>query len=83
MEGNWKVLMILIILFVVLLCTTVFILNVIIPFIQERKIIKMQILHSEGEEQEFWKEELKYLYIRQIPIIRNFYYKSAEKDIDS
>ena len=78
MSGNWKVLMIALILFVIVLCVTVFILNVIIPFIQERKIIQMQIKHSEGEEQEFWKKELKYLYIRQIPIIRNFYYKSDD-----
>lgn len=73
MRDNWTALAMIIILFVVILCTTVFIINVIIPFVQERKIIKMQIKHTEGEEQEFWKSELKSLYMRQIPVIRDLY----------
>lgn len=80
MSDNWKTLMILLILFAVALCMTVFILNIVIPFVQERKLIKMQIKYSDGEEQEFWEEELKYLYIRQIPIIRDFYIKGKKNE---
>jgi len=50
-----------------------FYVNVIVPFLDERKYIKAEMETSEGEEYKYWKNELKFLYLRHIPIIGRFW----------
>jgi len=52
----------------------VFCSNVIIPFLEERHYIKMELSDSESRsERRYWKKELRKLYLRQIPIIGLFF----------
>ena len=46
-----------------------FIVNVWIPYQDERSYIKMEIQRSDGEEREYWKHVLREFYISHIPII--------------
>ena len=51
-----------------------FFVNFYIPFKQERDYIKMEIRRScEEEAYRYWKKELKYLYLRSIPLIGWFF----------
>lgn len=46
----------------------------IMPFNRERKYIKMEINRSQSkEEYEYWKSELKLLYLKSIPLIGKKY----------
>ncbi len=48
--------------------------NVIYPIIEEREYIKMEMKQSYSkEEYRYWKRELRYLYLRSIPIIGRFF----------
>ena len=47
----------------------VFYFYVVMPFIEERNYIKMEMQRSDDEEYYYWKRELKRLYLSQIPII--------------
>lgn len=49
--------------------------NVYLPFINAVKSIKLEIRRSEGDEREFWKRELRILYIRAVPIIGEALYR--------
>lgn len=48
--------------------------NFFIPFKEERDYIKMEMARSyEEEEYRYWRRELKYLYLRSIPIVGKFF----------
>ena len=48
--------------------------NVIYPIIEEREYIKMEMKQSYSkEEYRYWKRELRYLYLRSIPLIGRFF----------
>lgn len=48
--------------------------NFFIPFKEERDYIKMEMERSfEEEEYRYWRRELKYLYLRSIPLIGRFF----------
>ena len=48
--------------------------NFFIPFKEERDYIKMEMARSfEEEEYRYWRRELKYLYLRSIPLIGRFF----------
>ena len=48
--------------------------NFFIPFKEERDYIKMEMQRSyEEEEYRYWRRELKYLYLRSIPLIGRFF----------
>ena len=72
-----------IILFLVLLILAFFItimtitwINKIVPFLEEREYIKMEMQHSFDEgEYHYWKRELKQLYLQAIPLIGRFFDK--------
>lgn len=50
------------------------IVNFFIPFREERDYIKMEMERSfEEEEYRYWRRELKYLYLRSIPLIGRFF----------
>ena len=51
-----------------------FIFNIFLPFKEERDYIKMEMARSyEEEEYRYWRRELKYLYLRSIPLIGRFF----------
>lgn len=51
-----------------------FFINLYLPFKEERDYIKMEMERSyEEEEYRYWRRELKYLYLRSIPIIGRFF----------
>ena len=47
--------------------------NVVAPFIKEREYIKMEMQRSDGDEYDYWKSELKRMYVVHIPIIGRFF----------
>jgi len=48
--------------------------NFFIPFKEERDYIKMEMDRSyEEEEYLYWRRELKYLYLRSIPLLGRFF----------
>ena len=48
--------------------------NFFIPFKEERDYIKMEMQRSYEEvEYRYWRRELKYLYLRSIPLIGRFF----------
>lgn len=48
--------------------------NFFIPFKEERDYIKMEMARSyEEEEYRYWRRELKYLYLRSIPLVGRFF----------
>ena len=48
--------------------------NVIYPIIEDREYIKMEMKQSYSkEEYRYWKRELRYLYLRSIPLIGRFF----------
>ena len=55
------------------LITALFV-NFFIPFKEERDYIKMEMQRSyEEDEYRYWRRELKYLYLRSIPLIGRFF----------
>ena len=51
-----------------------FFINFFLPFKEERDYIKMEMERSyEEEEYRYWRRELKYLYLRSIPLIGRFF----------
>lgn len=51
-----------------------FIFNIFLPFMEERDYIKMEMQRSyEEDEYRYWRRELKYLYLRSIPLIGRFF----------
>lgn len=42
------------------------------PFLEARKNIKIEMKRSYGKEYEYWKRELRRLYLESIPIIGRF-----------
>lgn len=55
-----------------LIIITAFLINVYFPFRERRDYIKMEMSRCKGKEYTYWKNQLKYLYISHIPIIRLF-----------
>jgi hypothetical protein len=49
--------------------------NAYLPFINTVKGLKLEIKTSDGEEREYWKKELRLLYIRNIPFMGEFIYR--------
>ena len=48
--------------------------NFFIPFKEERDYIKMEMQRSyEEDEYRYWRRELKYIYLRSIPLIGRFF----------
>lgn len=48
--------------------------NSYLPFDEERNYIKMEMERSSKEEEyRYWRRELKYLYLRSIPLIGRFF----------
>jgi len=67
---------------ILLACTlfcVVFEIAIFRPFREERRYFKLEISRSEGEERKFWERELKYFYIRTIPIIGKMLWKRRRK----
>lgn len=51
-----------------------FFINLYLPFKEERDYIKMEMERSyEEDEYRYWRRELKYLYLRSIPLIGRFF----------
>lgn len=51
-----------------------FFINFFIPFKKERDYIKMEMARSYDEDEyRYWRRELKYLYLRSIPLIGRFF----------
>lgn len=50
------------------------VINFFIPFKEERDYIKMEMERSyEEDEYLYWRRELKYLYLRSIPLLGRFF----------
>lgn len=60
---------IILILFFIIVIAMKFIMNVYIPFLDEREYIQMEIARNGGSERQHWERELRRLYIGSIPII--------------
>lgn len=59
---------------IIFLAISVFYLEVIAPIIDEREYIKMKMLNSiSKEEYDYWRWELRRVYLRHIPIIGRFF----------
>ena len=52
-----------------------FVINVLVPFKENRDLIKMEMNRTKGRKHRYWKRELKKLYISHIPIVRWFFRK--------
>jgi len=50
----------------------IFYFNVVVPFKQNRKYIKMEMARTRGSEYYYWKRELTKLYLTHIPVVRIF-----------
>ncbi len=57
----------LVVLILFFLC--VFIVEVWLPFWEQRKYLKAEVHRSGGEERRYWKRELRYFYLRNIPLL--------------
>lgn len=69
MEETYGFLLLIFLLLFGTLMVLTFILNVWFSYQEERSYIKMEILRSDAEEQEYWKHKLREFYISHIPII--------------
>ena len=63
----------------VLLIIAAFWTNIVKPFLKEKRYIKMEMGRSDEEEYEYWKSELKKLYIWHIPLVGPFIYRIMRK----
>ena len=60
--------------FIIIFIFLAFVINTYIPFKKERDYIKMEMQRSyEEDEYRYWRRELKYLYLRSIPLIGRFF----------
>ena len=57
---------------IALMCMGSIYMKVWLPFINERRYIKMEIERSIGKKKDYWKKQLKILYLLHIPIIGGF-----------
>ncbi len=62
-----------------LLIVIAFYINVLRPFLDDRRYIIMEMQRSDGGEYQYWKRELKLLYISHIPIIGRIICKKLKK----
>ena len=64
----------LVIILVLIMIIFAFCENVIIPFLDERSYIKMEINRSDSSsERRYWKKKLRKSYLKQIPLIGLFF----------
>lgn len=56
-----------------------FICNFCIPFLKQKKYLKMEIHRSDGEERKYWERQLKIFYASHIPLVRHFIYKKRKR----
>lgn len=68
MDETYDFLLLIFLLLFGTLIVLAFIVNVWIPYQDERSYIKMEIQRSDGEEREYWKHVLREFYISHIPI---------------
>lgn len=69
-ENTFFIFMVIVIVVVFLLFS--FYLNVFVPFMKERRYIKMEMQRSDDEEYKFWKNKLKKLFLKHM---RNMFNK--------
>ena len=72
MTNNYYVMMVIVILFLAPLFLASFYVNFYIPFERQRKSIRLEIERGDPEEREYWKKELKKLYISLLPFSGKF-----------
>lgn len=72
-------LILIITIFLVSFVVVAFIVNFWLPFISEKKYLKMEIKRSEGEEKKYYERKLKLFYASHIPLVRRFIFKREEK----
>jgi len=58
-----------VILFIIFLVVATVCVNMIFPFLRERRYILAEISRTSGHEQRRWKQRLRRLYIKNIPLI--------------
>ena len=63
----------------ILLFIAVFWMNIVKPFLKEKEYIKMEMGRSNEEEYQYWKRELKKLYIWHIPLVGPVIYRNMRK----
>lgn len=68
-----EIIIVIIIVIIILFFFVAFFINSYLPFMEERKYIKMEIGRTNGSEYRYWKKRLKNLYLSHIPIIRRFF----------
>ena len=71
-NGNYYTMIFIIILFFAPLFLASFYVNFYLPFDRQRKSIKLEIERGDIEEREYWKKELKKLYISLLPFSDKF-----------
>ena len=72
MNGENFLAIIILVSLIVLTCLGSFYMKVLVPFYNERRYIKMEIERSSGKKKDYWKRQLKILYLLHIPIIGPF-----------
>ena len=71
---NDEILIVIIAVIIGIFIFLVFFINSYLPFKEERHYIKMEMDRSyEEDEHRYWRRELKYLYLRSIPLIGRFF----------
>lgn len=71
---NEKTGFVIIAVFIIFFILLAFFVNFYIPFKEDRDYIKMEMERSfDEEEYRYWRRELKYLYLRSIPLIGRFF----------
>ncbi|MBE7019842.1 MAG: hypothetical protein E7411_00205 [Ruminococcaceae bacterium] len=75
-NSNEILLIILVAVFFLIFFSAVICLNLVLPLLRERRYIKTEMRRSRSEgEYLYWKNELKKIYLRRIPIIGRFIIK--------
>ena len=72
---NWEILVAMFAALLFLFILIALVMNVWMPFKENRDTIKMEMNRSEGREYKYWKRELRRLYLCHIPIVRWFFRK--------
>lgn len=71
---NDELLLIILVMIIGVFLVAALFVNFFIPFKEERDYIKMEMQRSyEEDEYRYWRRELKYLYLRSIPLIGRFF----------
>lgn len=63
------ILLAILIIFMLFLIVMALCMNVLIPFIDKRNYIKMEMMRSDEDEYYYWKQELRNHYLEHIPIL--------------